>query len=590
MHIPALTLQRWVFATALVVSVGLFPQQGQAAPPKSDSATPIKSDQATPTKPAQTTASKQGATAPKLSLGEDSTIRIPVGSADGEVQVMIKAENLADADVAEANNLVLKDLGGAGSLPSTKVEFRNPVAIDSGTTTRAWLMIARISKLPANSSQKRSARFSFGKVEQYIDYTVTNLSPAAFTWSVAAPGVPWLVWFGYPDTRRTMTVVVTTGDYPASNLRLAQANLRGGSGTSQIALEDLELCESAIGPCGHFNINARTSRTFYVRLKEKEGQSFWQNGDFNGSLSFAVNERPELQTINVTLQASSSCAKLTGTGLLFIGILVAWVTGEWGRARLLRLEALRPVAVLRKSVEALVDEIKHAPEIADVELKDTKAALMNIETSLKEEELDSLNLLPPKVPDPRNSVADTTPKLKDHLDKNSQLVDCLTVVICDGMRTLWSAWNETLSLDIKEKIKKALRELNLVGGEVRPNGIINRAAVEPKVKAILEAYRTSRGLMADPTRKEIKEPTVLQVNWQIARLFELQWLVWGILTFLVGVAMLIVTKPGFGAPLDFLFCLLWGFGLPTGIDRLQKLGPGDIATTIGIHSPTKKTP
>lgn len=598
MQLSILTLQRLIWATSFAVAVGLFPQQGQATPPKTDPATPTTSEKSTPPKTVQATAAKQETTSPKLSLGEDGTIRIPVGFTNGEVKVMMKAENLTDALMAGVANPLLKGLPGAGFASSTEVEFKNPEAIGPGTASRVWLWTMVISNLPPNSSQKRSAHFSFGKVEQLIEYTVTNLSPAAFTWSVAAPGVPWLAWFGYPETQRTFPVVVTTGDYPASDLRLAQAILRDGSGALQIALEDIELCESATAPspsCGSFSINARTNRTFYVRLKDKKdknGQSIWQDGKYAGSLSFAVNERPELQTVNVTLQASSFAAKGIGALLVVIGIVLAWMTGVWARARLLRLEARRPVLLLRDSVETLIEEINHAPEIPDVSLEHTKTALTKIREALETEVLDSLNLLPPKLPDPRGDSADRSAKLKDYLDKESQLVGCLTFV-CEGMRRPWREWKPPESDSIQGSIKTALKSLDDVGRKVGDGEITDPKVAKQEVQKVLYTFDTARGRPVERVEKpkEIEEPTLLQVEWQIARLFQLQWLVWGIITFIVGVAVLIVKDPGFGTMLDLVFCLLWGFGLPTGIDRLQKLGPGDIATTMNINLPlTKKNP
>jgi hypothetical protein len=54
------------------------------------------------------------------------------------------------------------------------------------------------------------------------------------------------------------------------------------------------------------------------------------------------------------------------------------------------------------------------------------------------------------------------------------------------------------------------------------------------------------------------------------------------LTFLGGVAVLILTNPGFGTMLELIFCFFWGFGLPTGIEKLQQIGPGGMATIIGM--------
>jgi len=529
---------------------------------------------------------------PKLSLGEDATIRIPFGSTDGMVQVLMKAENLTADVIGDAKDPVLKDLGSAGEPISTTVAFENPVAVDVSATSRAWLWTARISKLEPNSNQKRSASLSFGKVQQYIGYTITNLSPTAFTWSLAAPGVPWLVWFGYPGTQRATPVVVTTGDYPATGFRLSQTTLRDGVGTSQIALEDLELCETVNGPCSSFNIAPRSNRTFYVRLKEKAGHGIWQGGKYTGTLSFAVNERPELQTINVTLQASSFRAKDLGIGLVAIGIIVAWFTSVWMRARMLRLEAQRPIGILNESVQMLIEEIDGAKKIQGVNQELTKKTLNSIQNSLTVKKLDDFGLLPPKMPGIKSGEADTTAKLKEYLSRKSELVDCLTLVICNGMRKLWKEWRDGLDARIEKAIKDALNELDDIGGQVETE-VTTRADAKQKVDKVLQDYHATKNalrIQADASLMKEAKPGVVEVTWQIAKLSGVMWLVWGILTLIVGVAVLVVTNPGFGTFLDLVFCLLWGFGFPTGIDKLQQLGPGSIATTIGLPSLPKANP
>lgn len=234
-------LRRWVLAVALIIIAGLMPQQGHA--------TPVKPEQPAPVTPNPGAVRQQGAATPTLSLGEN-TIRIPAGAPSGVVQVMMKAENLTEEMVAAAPTPSTKDLGGAGSVSSTKVEFENPVEIDKTPTSRAWLWTVRVQGLPPNSSQNRNARLAYGKFETFSPYVLTNISPANFTWSVSAPSNPWIVWFGPSDSQNATSIVVTTGDYPASNLRLAQSTLLNASGTSQIGLKDLELCGDPSCPGG----------------------------------------------------------------------------------------------------------------------------------------------------------------------------------------------------------------------------------------------------------------------------------------------------------------------------------------------------
>jgi hypothetical protein len=127
-------------------------------------------------------------------------------------------------------------------------------------------------------------------------------------------------------------------------------------------------------------------------------------------------------------------------------------------------------------------------------------------------------------------------------------------------------------------IIKALTTLNEKGASV-----IDRPTGEQAVKDILRQYN------ADITRQfdaagpgVISPPTTQHLSWEIGQLYAKGWLIWGTLTLISGMSVLILTNPGFGTALDFVFCFFWGFGLPTGIDKLQQLSPTGIATTIGM--------
>jgi hypothetical protein len=48
---------------------------------------------------------------------------------------------------------------------------------------------------------------------------------------------------------------------------------------------------------------------------------------------------------------------------------------------------------------------------------------------------------------------------------------------------------------------------------------------------------------------------------------------------LSGLVVLILNNPGFGVPVDFVFALFWGFGLPTTVGALA---PSSAATALNI--------
>jgi hypothetical protein len=584
-------LRRRVPAVALIIIAGLIPQQGHAAPCKPDQPAtpatttqpaPAKPEQPAPAKPGPATSRQPGAGMPTLSLG-DNTIRIPVGAPGGLVQLIMKAENLTEGIMEAAPTPSIKDLGGAGSVSSTKVKFENPVEIDKSPASRAWLWTACVEELPPNSSQNRNARLTYGKLDNYIPYTLTNLSPANFTWSVSAPGNPWIVWFGPVDSQNTTSIVVTTGDYPASNLRLAQSSLQNSLGTSQIGLKDLELCGDPSCPGGQLNVKAHTAQTFYVRLK----RGGVNNGKYTGTLSFAINERPELQTVNFTLQVSSLLAKLLGALLVSLGVGLAWWVSVWARARLLRLEAQKPVAALQESINVLVGDLdqikaKIGKEIPNDDSKTSiRTKLNEISKGLTTEALDEADYLPPRIPRPFSGGPDTANKLKEYLTKRGDCVDGLTVLIRDGMNKVLLDWGHPSKP--QEAIIDALRTLNEKG-----DSITDRPTAEQAVKDALQQYlsKLDPKIEFDASAPGlINPPTTQYLSWVIGQIYAKVWWIWGILTFLGGLAVLILRDPGFGTGLDLLFCSFWGFGLPTTMDKLQQLSPSGIATTIGMIQP-----
>jgi hypothetical protein len=84
------------------------------------------------------------------------------------------------------------------------------------------------------------------------------------------------------------------------------------------------------------------------------------------------------------------------------------------------------------------------------------------------------------------------------------------------------------------------------------------------------------GLITAPT-SPASEVETLQL--QIESISRGIWLLYGVLTALSGLAVLILSNPGFGIPLDFIFAFFWGFGLPTTVGALA---PGSATSALNI--------
>jgi hypothetical protein len=123
--------------------------------------------------------------------------------------------------------------------------------------------------------------------------------------------------------------------------------------------------------------------------------------------------------------------------------------------------------------------------------------------------------------------------------------------------------------------------------------VTDRAKGEEEVKKVINQYRvdiTPPNVTAEPPAPvDITQAGTQNISWQIGQIYARGWWIWGVLTFIGGVAVLILNNPGFGTVLDLIFSFFWGFGLPTTIEKLQQLGPSGIATDIG-NTPFKSTP
>jgi len=78
-------------------------------------------------------------------------------------------------------------------------------------------------------------------------------------------------------------------------------------------------------------------------------------------------------------------------------------------------------------------------------------------------------------------------------------------------------------------------------------------------------------------------PSAAELRVQITRVGELAWAFITVATTLVGSFVLIFqgSAAGFGAPVDYLTCILWGFGFSTGSQLLNST-TSSVATTFGI--------
>jgi hypothetical protein len=355
-------------------------------------------------------------------------------------------------------------------------------------------------------------------------------------------------------------------------LRIAQVALRDSLVVDEITLADIELCREPAGACkAPGPLEARTAHTVYLRLKP---DSPWPHGKFTGTVSLAVNERAELQAVNLPLHSSSWWMWLWGAVLIVAGTWLGWWINVWARNRVLRLEALKVVDASTKPIGTIRKVLEAAPP--EYEPTALKRELAGIEKALTVPELDLADLLPPAVPSAFGGAGDRAARLQKHLEAQSAHIAGLAYIVREGMQGMWSVWRG----GGQPAAGDALQSLDKRSVTVR-----TEADAQKVVQEVLTEFQKKVSGQGDVAQvPDVPEPGD-RLTWEIGQIQARVWLVWGLLTVVSGAAILIVPNAGFGTVLDLLFCFFWGLGLPTAVDKLQQLNPSGITTSLGVSLP-----
>lgn len=497
----------------------------------------------------------------------DPAVRLDAQKHEGHT--LVRFEGVKDATTSPP---VLKDLGSADQ-PGVEVSFLALAEVDKSADARVWLVKASAPGFPARTSQHRYMNAELGGVNAAIAYSLTNLPPSNFTWTLVGPSSPWIAWEGFAGSRSSTSLVVTSSSGQATGLRLAQASLREVGGGRELGLADLEICKSPDGPCQPPAAEG-SSQTAHLRFTHR-GRCAWPHGKFTGTIALIVHEKPEPQTLTVTLHSTSNFRKLVGIGLLLAGSFLGWWVNVFIRARVARTGSLLAANAVRYRAEQLLLALDERPEGSPSPAQ-LIGRVVRILASLATPSLDDRGLLPPETPSGIGSPADPTADLTAYLNEHKAVLAGLAVVVDQGLRPLWQSWRDAGMSEARKPIEEKLDALDRASLGIT-NGTDAKAAVE---QALAPAPR----VVADEAT-----PTAVGVGVRLRRAAAQRqweaWATWILVTVVGGAAVLVIPNAGFGTSQDLVFCFLWGVGLPVAVDRLQALGPGGIGGQLGVAVP-----
>ncbi|MGD0013826.1 MAG: hypothetical protein ABSD56_05310 [Bryobacteraceae bacterium] len=503
---------------------------------------------------------------PSLKL-VNSVVQVISGPRDeGVADLVVQAENFPKDKLGRAAPTV-RDLG-VPATPAVQIPPPRLVReLSRGESGAIWLYKLTVSGLPGQSSLARKLLLVLGGEQFTVDYTLANKPAAAFSWSFLAPPV----WNLFDSSVAEVPVIVK--DVPATGIRVLQSTLtRQGERALSIGTQNLELCANRDGECQPpGTIGPSDSRTLYLRMNHVG------NGTYTGNVVIRCDQKPEGDTIALTANVTTSAAQRMGVVALTGGVLLYFLAVVLARWRLAKNSRQELVLLLLKQVEEVKrDSMRMLDAAPDWAKEETEKAFGKIG-----EDLQSKTNLNPVMPGPFDPDAKMD-EFKAHLQRVGLRLESLRVVVEAGMSEIPRAWNLAGADTPKQgAVKNAAHGLLKV-----PDGQISAADTKKKVDGILGdlfnqlGATLSAGLTVADVGMQLQHVMMSSAGWTWLVL-----LVWGASTILTGAMAMVLSKAGFGTPMDFGYCVLWGLGLPAAGTQLSQLSAAGIGPKFGVTLP-----
>jgi hypothetical protein len=429
--------------------------------------------------------------------------------------------------------------------------------------------------LPASSSQRRFIQFTCSGKRYTAPYTITNIADTLFKWTVQPPPLMAI------DTSGAIPISIAVGPVAASAIHVLHSTVTEKNRKIPLG-EPLVLCESADGDCRADKkdprINARQAREVWLHGPFLPGQ-------YEGTLLIVTPEKPEGDTITISVFCSSAWAKFWGVGAIFGGVVLGWFATVFARNLLNRDQLLLPAVDVRERLTAAQATIEAA--LAGDSTRPTAPSVQRKIDELKRGLSDGMleeNGLPTRLPAPwaASPTLASVDGYRKYVQDSASWVAAIEFVVNAGLCFAWDKWDNAVAAT-KPPVQSALTDMAaLLDPAVAPTvDALNPQLVRLRTQ-LLESLSAGVGAAAGAGNVG-STPTAAELRVQITRVGELAWAFIALATTLVGAFILIFqgSAAGFGSPADYVTCLLWGFGFSTG-SQLLNLTPSSVATTFGV--------
>lgn len=506
----------------------------------------------------------------------DPVIRLSANSARDFVMVKIKVEGLTTQELESTKEPKLAD--ESNPAPTGRVTFQFVKSDSPGKNARVWYFTASIDGLPASQTQKRMARFQVDSINDTAEYTLSNQATAASNWTVLPLPDPWVLTNWWPRTQ-CVPVGLTTGDAPATSLTIHQAVLIEQSTKKLLASDHLKLCPDPQGAnCGNGTFDLAphyAGPPLYFCVDE----GFHGHGNYRGTVSLSALEKPETQAVSLNIYSSSFEAKVFGFLLILLGVVAAWVTKIFASNRLTRDQELLPVTLLRRRVEELQSDLANLPAVFQPATPGVGQDITQLLQALTPANLEAQHFIHPATPSPFATPVDSA-GLKSFLADRDTKVNLLTVLVEEGIKPAVQMATRPGARPTDNDVLAALARIDALRGQnPLPSEAQSRATITQQILPNLAGTIVVAAGAGQPTATLARPVSFDRLQVEITGLNVLVWGAAALLSALVGLIVLILNNPGFGNVVDYIYCVFWGFGIPTAV---QQLTSNSAVSALGI--------
>jgi hypothetical protein len=507
----------------------------------------------------------------------EPTAHIWYVNSQGHARLLLRADGLEAAALSQTDLLKsVKDLGSPD--PGAVIEAITTTEIQAQVPgSRMWIFDLTVKGIPTSSNLPRYLTVTLGDKVYTLPYSLTNLPADKFTWTVKGPSTLAL------GLNAGIPISISMGSIPSTGLDVLHADLLDKSTHYPISEHPLHICQGA-ADC--------PNKSLQLKPYEPAQLLIWGTdhpGRFTGTITLATPEKPEGDSLSMTILVTSLGYQLAGTGVILLGVILSWFVTVFIKGRTDRDQLLLPVAALESSLSALKDLIqRNQTGLAAPNVTQRIAA---IESALAIDKLEAVGL-PNSVPTPwkPSSASQNLDTYRTYVQLQSDWTSGLQTVIQRGLVPIWAKWNATRPLPQQNAIATAVSDTD---------NLMAPAATAPLIGTLLTQLQTILNTLATAlappapagvpvvaaaaTQSSLSAPTIQELRVEISRMNMWTWIFLCVVTTLVGSYVLIFSEAagGFGTWTDYLVCMIWGFGLTAGPQLLQST-TASVASTFGI--------